>query len=93
MLLYILKHLRLNLSNSVRELMKVMDRATSGHMKVLIRVIKYVEMTKDYELILDLGQGTKWEMKAYTDLDFAGDADNRKSISGFVIYLNGCLLA
>ena len=32
-------------------------------------------------------------MKAYTDSDFAGDTDNRKSISGFVIYLNGCPLA
>ena len=93
MLLYLLKHLRPDLSNSVRELMKVMDGATSGHMKALIRVIKYVEKTKDYELVLDPEQGKKWEMKAYTDLDFAGDADNRKSISGFVIYLNGCPLA
>ena len=32
-------------------------------------------------------------MNAYTDSDFARDADNRKSISGFVIYLNGCPLA
>lgn len=32
-------------------------------------------------------------MKVYTDSDFAGDANNRKSISGFVIYLNECLLA
>ena len=70
-----------------------MDGATSSHMKALIRVIKYVEKTKDYKLVLDPGQETKWEMKAYTESDFAGDADNRKSISGFVIYLNGCPLA
>ena len=91
--MYLLKHSRPDLLNSVRELTKVMDRAMSGHMKALIRVIKYVEMTKDYELVLDPGQETKWEVKAYTDLDFAGDADNRKSISRFVIYLNGCPLA
>jgi len=93
LLLYLLKHLRPDLSNSVRELTKVIDRAMSGHMKALIRVIKYVKQTRDYELVMDPGQGMKWEMKAYTDLDFAGDADNRKSISGFVIYLNGCPLA
>ena len=62
MLLYLLKHSRLDLLNSVRELTKVMDGATSGHMKALIRVIKYVEKTKDYELVLDPGQETKWEM-------------------------------
>lgn len=33
-----------------------MDGATSGHMEALIRVIKYVEMTRDYELILDPGE-------------------------------------
>ena len=77
MLLYLLKHLRPDLSNSVRELTKVMDGATSGHMKALIRVIMYVETTKDYEVVLDPGQETKWEKKAYTDSDFARDADNR----------------
>jgi len=30
------------------------------------------------------------ELKAYTDSDYAGDADNRKSISRYILYVNGC---
>ena len=33
---------------------------------------------------------TKWEVKGYSDSDFAGDTDERKSISGYVIYLQEC---
>ena len=32
----------------------------------------------------------KWEIKGYSNSDFAGDIDGRKSISGYVIYLQGC---
>ena len=32
-------------------------------------------------------------MKAYCDSDFAGDADTRRSVSGYVIYLMGCPIA
>jgi len=41
MLLYLVKHSRPDLSNGTRELSKVMDKATEGHMKELCRVIKY----------------------------------------------------
>ena len=39
MLLYLLKHWRPDLSNSIRELTKVMDGATICHMKAMKRVI------------------------------------------------------
>jgi len=32
-------------------------------------------------------------MKGYCDSDFAGDSDTRKSVSGFVIYLCGAVIA
>jgi hypothetical protein len=93
-LLYLLKHSRPDLSNSVRELSKVMDGANEAHMKGLLRVIKYVSDTQDYKLVLKPRvQDLKWELKGYSDSDFAGDADNRKSVSGFIIYLNGCPIA
>ena len=90
-LLYLLKHSRPDLSNSVRELSKVMDGATKGHMKLLRRVIKFVIDTKERKLILKPRKElNKWEIKGYSDSDFAGDTDGRKSISGYVIYLQGC---
>ena len=29
-------------------------------------------------------------MKAYCDSDYAGDRDGRKSVSGFIVYVQGC---
>lgn len=44
-LLYLMKHSR-PVSNAVRELSKVMDGATAGHMKTLFRTVKFVCDTK-----------------------------------------------
>ena len=90
-LLYLLKHSRPDLSNSVRELSKVMDGANRSHMKMLKRVIKFVIDTQNRKLILKPNQDvTKWKVKGYSDSDFAGDTDEQKSISGYVIYLQEC---
>ena len=93
-LLYLLKHSRPDLSNSVRELSKVMDQANQAHQKALYRVIKFVEETKEHRLVLSpLSENFIWEMKAYSDSDFAGDTDTRKSVNGFVIYLCGAIIS
>jgi hypothetical protein len=42
MLLYLVKHPRPDISNSVREFSKVADGATEDHFKALLRTIKYV---------------------------------------------------
>jgi len=52
MLLFLVKHTRPDLSNSTRELSKVMDKAMEGHMKELCRVIKYAINTKNKGLKL-----------------------------------------
>ena len=93
-LLYLLKHSRPELSNSVRELSKVMDRANKAHQKALYRVIRFVEQTKDRRLVLEPNvEELTWELKGYSDSDFAGDTETRRSVSGFVIYLCGAVIA
>ena len=90
-LLYLLKHSRPDLSNSVRELSKVMDGANKNHLKMLRRVVKFVIDTQDRKLILQPKPNkVNWEMRGYSDSDFAGDVDGRKSISGYIIYVQGC---
>lgn len=93
-LLYLLKHSRPDLSNSVRELTKVMDQANKAHEKMLHRVIRFVEQTKNRCLMLyPIKEKLTWDLKGYCDSDFAGDSDTRKSVSGFVIYLCGAAIA
>ena len=95
MLLYLVKFSRPDLSNAVRELSKVNDGATKEHVHDLLRVIKFAIDTKKKVLvykILEL-KDNKWELRAFCDSDWAGDADDRKSITGFCILLNGCLIS
>ena len=95
MLLYLLKHSRPDLSNSVRELTKVMDGATKGHLKAMQRVIKYVLDTKRWRLRMETGKTPRgaWKIEAYSDSDYAGDRDNRRSVSGYLIMVNGCVVS
>jgi len=90
MLLCMVKHSRPDISNAVRELSKVMDGATEGHINSLHRVIKNVLDTANTSLLMEptLGQA-KWELKAYSDSDYGGDRDQRRSVSGYIIFLAG----
>ena len=75
---------------------KVNNGATEGHWKSLIRVIKYVMSTKDKSLkyrvkLQDIDQ--KWEIKGFSDSDYAGDKDSRISVTGYCIYVCDCLVS
>jgi hypothetical protein len=67
-LLFLVKHSRFDIANSVREFSKVADRAMIAHWKLLLRCIKYV-ITTEY-LSLRLKPNTK-ELK----FDIEGTTD------------------
>lgn len=95
MLLFLVKHTRPDLANPVRELSKCMDGATEAAMKELLRVIKYTLDTKDYGLIIKPKDpdGPNWDLIMFTDSDYAGDKDNRISVTGFIVYLCGVAIS
>jgi len=96
MLLYLIKFSRPDISNSVREIAKVMDGPTELQVKSLYRLVKYVIDTKEKGLLMSPEKGVDpnvWTMIAFCDSDYAGDKDGRKSVSGFVIYIQGCLIS
>ena len=93
MLLYLVKHSRPDLSNSVRELAKVMDGATEAHWKDMMRAIKYVIDTKEFCLLLKEDDTKAGLIEAFCDSDFAGDTDTRRSVTGYVVHYNGIMVA
>ena len=71
-----------------------MDYTNKAHQKALYRLIRYIELTKNRKLVLAPKQKElTWDLKAYSDSDFAGDTESRKSVSGFIIYLCGAPIA
>jgi hypothetical protein len=90
-LLYLVKHSRPDIANAVRELSKVMDQATIGHFKMLLRVIKFVVGTKNKNLkcLPTKCEDGVFEIEAFCDSDYSGDTETRRSVTGYVIYVNG----
>jgi hypothetical protein len=85
MLLYLVKHSRPDISNAVRELTKVLDGATNAHWKSLIRTIKFVLDTRLYALKLSpFTRNGSLFLHGYSDSEFAGDRETRKSVFGFI---------
>jgi hypothetical protein len=91
MLLYLVKHSRPDIANAVRELSKCMTGASAAAYEELLRVIKFAIDTRDYSLKLapKWEDPMLWELKIYSDSDWAGDKDNRKSVTWFIVFLLG----
>ena len=96
-MLWLMKHSRPDICNATREASKVMDSATMADYKYLLRIIKYILSTKDRKLKFSVAEikegGINWEVVAFTDSDFAGDKDTRRSVTGFIIYFMGCAIS
>ena len=94
MMLFLVKYPRPDISNSVRELLKANNKANYTHYKQMLRAVKYVINTKNRMLkFIPENKGEKWEFKCMCDSDYAGDKDNRLTVTGYCIYLNGCLVS
>jgi hypothetical protein len=90
MLLFLVKHSRPDIANVVRELSKCADGATSAAYKELMWVIKFVLDTKDHALKIEPRiDEEEWDLVVYSDSDWAGDPDDRISVTGFIVYLLG----
>jgi hypothetical protein len=57
------------------------------HWKMVKKVLRYMQGTKD--LMLTYRRSDSLEIKGYSDADYAGDQDDRKSMSGYVFTLTG----
>ena len=62
-----------------------MVRPTEEHLKSAQCILKYVSGTKDRGLLY--GTGVAEQLVDYTNTDWAGNADDRRSTSGFVFSL------
>ena len=97
MMLFLVKYSRPDIANCIRELSKANGVANESHYKSLMRAIKYVLDSEKYCLtLMKVNTGEEemtWFLKAFSDSDWAGNKDGRRSVTGYCIYLNGNLVA
>ena len=68
-----------------------MERASTNDLSALMKMIKYVLETKERGLKMRPIQNVKniFTVLGYCDSDYATDRDTRKSVTGYIVYLNG----
>lgn len=84
-LLFLSSVSRPDISFAVNVLSRYVNNPSQQHVNALKRVIRYLINTKD----LCITYGGSSDLTGYSDSDFAGDIDTRKSTTGYIFFLNG----
>jgi hypothetical protein len=61
----------------------------------MLRIVKYVVDSENLKLKInpnEVHEG-EWHVMSFTDSDFSGDRETRKSVSGFIVYFMGAPIA
>jgi hypothetical protein len=85
-LMYTMLCTRPDISYAVGLVSRFQSNPGEKHWKAAKRVLRYLQRTADYCLTFG---GSDLSLKGYSDADWAGDQDDRKSTSGYVFTLNG----
>jgi len=70
---------------SVSLISRYMENLTEMHLLAAKRILRYLQGTRDFGLFYKKGE--KLELFGFTDSDYAGDQDDRRSTSGYVFML------
>ena len=81
-----LVHTRPDITHSVNYLSKYMSKPNSEHMSATKRILRYIIVTSSFGLRYERGKRS-YLIKGYSDDDFAGNSDGRKSITGYIFFL------
>uniref|UniRef100_A0A2N9H7L1 Integrase catalytic domain-containing protein n=1 Tax=Fagus sylvatica TaxID=28930 RepID=A0A2N9H7L1_FAGSY len=82
--LHYLTFTRPDLSFSVHQVCQYMSTPTTIHLAAAKRILRYIRGTLNHGIAFSPGP---IQLSAYTDADWAGDPDDRRSTSGFLVYL------
>lgn len=95
-LLYASISARPDISHAVHKLTVKLQSPTAGDMRRAKRVLQYLAKDPKRGLVLGaatiLKSGEKMTVSAYTDADYANSKRDRKSVSGYLIKINGVVI-
>lgn len=91
-LMYIANQTRPDITYAVHRLAKYGNDPGMPHWEALVTVARYVVSTQDTALVFD-GSESKLDLVGYSDADWAGDVDERRSTSGIVIKLGNASIS
>lgn len=86
-LIYLMTDTRPDIAYAVGKLSKFLDNPLQSHCMAAKRVMRYLSGTRSYGIRFDGKQGV--EVMGYSDSDYAGCLQSRKSTTGYVFLLAG----
>ena len=73
---------------SVSYLSRFMDKPSSEHLVAAKRILRYLNGTVNFGILYKRGEKVM-KITGYSDSDFAGDINDRKSTSGLIFFMGG----
>jgi hypothetical protein len=81
---------RPDIAYSVNQLCQHLHSPTTAHWTAAKRVLRFLKHTSDHGITFTK---TSLQLNAYYDSDWAGSPDDRRSTSGFAVFLGDCLIS
>ena len=78
-------HNRPDIAFSVGIVQRFFANPTENHLMEVKRIMRYLKGIEDFVLYYKMNE--KFELRAYTDVDWGGNIDDRKSTSGGALFL------
>jgi hypothetical protein len=82
---------RLDIAYVVQQICLHMHEPREPHLTAMKRILRYLRVTLDFGLHLRRSSTT--ELRVYTDADWAGCPDTRRSTSGYAVFLRDSLVS
>lgn len=91
--MYLMLGSRPDLAFAVGMLSQFLANPAMTHWQAMRRLFRYIKATEDWGLLYEGGSSEALTLMAFSDADWAGDPDSRRSISSFVFLLAGCAIS
>lgn len=76
----------------VNKVCQYMHKPTEAHLLLVKRILRYLHNTSTFGILLRPVQSLDLTFSAYTDVDWAGDHLDRRSTSGYCVYLGSTII-
>lgn len=86
-----LTHTRPDIAFIVNQLSQFLKAPTDNHWQALKRVLRYVSGTRDYGIYIQ--QSDDLNISAYSDVDWASNLDDRKSVAAYCSFIGNNLVS